>query len=136
MKDNKTAALRIPAFFIDAAFVVAALVGLLELLLFTSTIKEPPAVELVMFVCVPVGFFVYWALNINLGKRIFKLVIVDELSEEKASIWQLFLRSILFCMLVSFNIVLLLPLFFSKKNQGLHDMLAKTRVIKRTGEHN
>ena len=89
-----------------------------------------------MFVCVPVGFFVYWALNINLGKRIFKLVIVDELSEKKASIWQLFLRSILFCMLVSFNIVLLLPLFISKKNQGLHDMLAKTRVIKRTGEHN
>ena len=101
MKDNKTAALRIPAFFIDAAFVVAALVGLLELLLFTNTIKESPAVELVMFVCVPVGFFVYWALNINLGKRIFKLVIVDELSEKKASIWQLFLRSILFCMLVS-----------------------------------
>ena len=83
MKDNKTAALRILAFFIDAALVVAALVGLLELLLFTNTIKRAAGCRTGDVCLCTSWLFVYWALNINLGKRIFKLVIVDELSGER-----------------------------------------------------
>ncbi len=78
-------------------------------------------------------FFIYWAFNINIGKRIFNLRVVDADTGDKATTFQLFKRSLLFSLVVSFNVVFIFPLFLSKKHQSFHDMLANTIVIKNNG---
>lgn len=75
----------------------------------------------------------------SIGKKIFKLQIVDIVTNEKTSTWRaFFVRSFLFFMLSQFLfafpllIIIFLAdffLLFSKNNQTLHDRLAKTKII-------
>jgi uncharacterized RDD family membrane protein YckC len=83
-----------------------------------------------MFCYIPMMFFIYWVLKINVGKRIFGLSIVDANTGNKATVFQLFKRSLLFSLIVSFNLAFIIPLFVSKKHQSFHDMLANTVVVK------
>jgi uncharacterized RDD family membrane protein YckC len=131
MHKDDVAALRLPAIIIDLILIMGT-VGLVQRYLVQyGWLEQHPPIEWIMFAVVPIGFFIYWALNINIGKRLFKLVIVDADTLEPATTRQLLKRSVLFCFLISFNILLAIPIFLSKTHQGFHDRLANTRVIRK-----
>ena len=130
MKNNGVALLRIPAFLIDMVMVMMPLIIFFKIGRAYHFYSGDLAVEWIMLCYIPVMFFIYWAFNINIGKKIFRLRVVDAVTGDKATIFQLFKRSLLFSLIVSFNIAFIIPVFLTKKNQSFHDMLANTVVIK------
>jgi len=130
MTDNKVALLRFPAFIIDITLVMLPLYVLTTIGKTFNLFNENIPIEWLMFCYIPMMFFIYWVLKINVGKRIFGLSIVDANTGNKATVFQLFKRSLLFSLIVSFNLAFIIPLFVSKKHQSFHDMLANTVVVK------
>ncbi|WP_158587165.1 RDD family protein [Motilimonas pumila] len=130
-KNYTVALLRIPAFLLDCVFVLSPLVVLGKLHSESGAYISQMPVGWIGFVYIPMAFFIYWACNLNLGKRIFRLVIVDAHSDKPATVWQLFKRSLLLSLVVPFNMAFLIPLFASKRQQSFHDMFASTRVIRK-----
>ncbi|GAA5213259.1 RDD family protein [Corallincola platygyrae] len=126
------AAIRIPAFLIDFTAVIAVIVALITILKSIGFAPEQFPIGYVMFLLIPLGLFLYWSLNINLGKRLFKLEVIDEKSGGSPSLKQLFIRCLLFSLLVSLNVSFLIPIFVSKKHRAFHDMMAGTLVVRRT----
>ncbi|ASP38433.1 hypothetical protein CHH28_06995 [Bacterioplanes sanyensis] len=131
MHKDDAAALRIPAILIDLSVILGVVGTVQRFLVEFGWLEQHPPIEWLMFAVIPIAFFVYWALNINIGKRLFKLAIVDADTLRPATVPQLFKRSLLFCFLISFNILLVIPIFLSKKNQGFHDRLANTVVVRK-----
>lgn len=134
MDRNTIALLRLPAFLIDFVLIMAVIIGITKLSQFLNLAEGSMEIEWIMFFWIPFLFFCYWSLGINLGKRIFKLSIVDADSRNKATVWQLFRRSLLFSLIISLNVLFVLPILISKKNQGFHDMLAGTLVVRKNGD--
>lgn len=130
MTDNRIALLRLPAFLIDMIVVMMPLIIYTKVGQIFHLYNGNLEVEWIMLCYIPVMFFIYWTCNINIGKRIFSLRVVDADTGHKATTFQLFKRSLLFSLVVSFNVAFLIPLFVSKKHQSFHDMLANTVVIK------
>jgi uncharacterized RDD family membrane protein YckC len=132
---NKTsiALLRIPAFLIDFALLVGAIIGINKLGVYLGIFSGYFEIVVLMFICIPLAFFLYWLANINLGKRLFRLKIVDSNTGKAPTIFQYFKRCLLFTLLISFNIVFLIPILATKRNQGFHDMLANTIVAPKRG---
>ncbi len=134
MTKDKVAALRIPAFFIDFVIVMVFIGGALKIANYLQLISGSVGPALLTGVCVPLGFFFYWGFGIHLGKRLFRLKIVDAATAKTPTTWQYFKRCLLFTLVIPFNLVFLIPLFVSKNNQSFHDMLANTLVVSKTSE--
>lgn len=134
MDGNKTATLRLIAFAIDFAVVMAVIIFIDKAGRAVNVINGHLAVEWIMLLFIPCVFFIYWSLHINIGKRLFRLRIVDADTGKNAGVVQLFKRSLLFCLIVPLNIAFVFPLFLSKRHQSFHDMLAKTIVIRQKHE--
>ncbi|RBP51756.1 RDD family protein [Arenicella xantha] len=130
--DMRATLLRLPAGLIDFAVVMLAIVAVNKLAIKLHWTSEMFAVEVIMLLCIPLGFFVYWACNIHLGKRLFGLRIVDAETGKKPSPFQYFRRCLPFALLVSLNVVFLIPLFAAKRNRGFQDMFAHTVVVRKT----
>lgn len=127
----KTALLRLPAFFIDAIVIMATIIGLAKLAMYTGLMQTMFSIEWLMFLFIPLSFFVYWSLDINIGKRLFGLIIVDAKTGSRPTLFQYFRRCLLFSLVISLNVLFLIPLLVSKKNQGFQDMLAGTLVVRK-----
>lgn len=130
MKNNGIALARIPSFLIDLIIIMMPLIIFIEAGRAYHFYSGNLEIEWIILCYIPVMFFVYWVFNINVGKRIFGLRVVDAVTGDKATIFQLFKRSLLFSLIISFNVAFIIPLFLTKKNQSFHDMLANTVVIK------
>jgi len=132
---NKTtiALLRIPAFLIDFALLGGAIIGINKFGIYLGIFSGFFQIEVLMFICIPLALFLYWIANINLGKRLFRLKIVDANTGKPPTIFQYFKRVLLFTLLIPFNIVFLIPILATKGNQGFHDMLANTIVLPKRG---
>ena len=130
VKNNKIAMLRVPAFFIDSLLIGGIFFVIQKICLFFNLFTGEITVNLIMFCIIPLSFFVYWVSGINLGKRLFRLKVVDERTLKPPTVYQYFKRCLLFSLMVSFNMAFLIPLFASKKNKSFHDMVAGTIVIR------
>ncbi|NVJ60562.1 MAG: RDD family protein [Gammaproteobacteria bacterium] len=126
MSNTTTALLRIPAFIIDFVVIVLTFA-----FLFRGILSIQLNVYIFYFFCLPLSFFIYWTLNINLGKKLFKLEVVDAEKKTSPTVYQNFKRCLLMSLFLPVNAFLLIPMFVSKKNQAFHDMLASTVVIKK-----
>jgi len=130
VKNNNIAMLRLPAFLIDFIIIMASIIGIIKLGELVALTDGTMEIEWLMLFWIPFMFFLYWSLGINIGKRIFRLSILDADSRSKPTTWQLFKRSLLFSLGISLNVIFIFPIFISKRNQGFHDMLANTIVVK------
>jgi len=115
---------------IDFVILLSVIAAINKLGIYIGLFTGFLGVEILMFVLLPLGFFIYWWVGLHLGKRLFGLKIVDANSGKPPSAWQYFRRCLLFSLVVSLNLVFLLPLFLSKRNQGFQDMLANTLVVR------
>lgn len=70
-----------------------------------------------------------WMIGNTPGKKMLGLYIVDEETGETPTFWQYIRRSLLFSLLVSFNIVFVIPILVTKKHKAFHDMIAGTVVV-------
>lgn len=126
-------AIRIPAFLIDFAIIMATLIAINKVAIAWSLTEGSMPIGILMLVCLPLSFFAYWLSGLNAGKKLFGIEVVDEKSGEKPSVRQYFIRSLLFSLVISLNLLLLLPVFISGKNKAFHDMLAGTLVVRSGG---
>jgi uncharacterized RDD family membrane protein YckC len=122
--------LRIPAFIIDFVIIMGAIGLFNKAGIYYGMFENKFEVELLLFVCIPLGFFFYWLGNVNLGKRLFRLKVVSAASGDSPTVFQYFRRCLLMSLVVSLNILFLIPMLVSKRNQGLHDMMANTVVVR------
>ena len=136
MQKTHIAFLRIPAFLIDLSLITLVLIASNKIGIYLGLLSGHFAIGVLMFVLIPLGFFFYWCSGINLGKRLFHLKTIDASSRKKPTLFQYFRRCLLFSLLVSLNVLFLLPFLLSKKNQGFHDMLANTLVVRENEEFN
>lgn len=131
MDKNNIVLLRILAFFIDFSVIMTIIVAINKLGIYLGIFSGSFAVEVLMFVCIPLGFFIYWLGDINFGKRLFRLKVVDATTGNKPKALSYFKRCLLFSLVISFNVLFLIAPFVSKRGRALHDMLANTLVIKK-----
>ncbi len=135
MKYETVSHVRIPAFLIDCSVIVLFIVLVSKLLMYFSVIEGGFSIEAFMFIYFPLGIFIYWVIDLNIGKKLFGIKVIDEKTGNKPTVIQCFIRSLLFSLVVSLNLVFLIPMFVSKKNRAFHDMLAGTLVIKITDKN-
>jgi uncharacterized RDD family membrane protein YckC len=72
-----------------------------------------------------------WLIGNTPGKKILGLHIVDEVTGERPTVWQYFRRALLFSLVISLNILFVIPVLVTKKRKAFHDMIAGTIVIER-----
>jgi uncharacterized RDD family membrane protein YckC len=77
----------------------------------------------------PLVAWIAWSIGNSPGKKLLGLYIVDARTGESAGYFQLFLRSLLFSMIIFLNIIFIIPVLVTKKRKAFHDMLAGTMVI-------
>jgi len=131
MNNETVSIVRIPAFLIDFILITLVILAANKIMITFGMVKGSFSVEILIFVCIPLTFFAYWITGLNIGKRLLKIEVIDEKTGNKPTIIQNFVRSLLFSLVISLNVVLLIPIFVSKKNRAFHDMLAGTVVVKR-----
>lgn len=68
MSKSNIALLRIPAFLIDFSIIMTAIVAFNKVGVFFGLLEKTFAIELLLFPCIPLAFFLYWLANINIGK--------------------------------------------------------------------
>lgn len=117
---------RIGAFAIDCVAFAIILWGVSHLL-YSFGIEFH---EMVWFLAFPpLVAFIAWSIGNSPGKKLLGLYIVDSRTGEFPGYFQLFLRSLLFSMVIFLNILLIIPVLATKKRKAFHDMLANTMVI-------
>ncbi|MBU0578011.1 RDD family protein [Patescibacteria group bacterium] len=94
-------------------------------------IELPKLLPLFLFLCIPI-YFIYtpYKFGKTLGMKVMKIKIVN-LSNKSIAFWQSIVRYLI-SITISCAVVCLgyIWIFFSKKKQTWHDMIAKTLVIK------
>ncbi|UCX05631.1 RDD family protein [Shewanella glacialimarina] len=128
MERETVSTARIGAFTIDIVIILIVIMLIAKGLMLAG-ITLP--IGYVMFLLIPLLFFLYWVLDINVGKKLFKIEVIDEKTGLKPTVGKYFVRCLLFSLLVSINLILLIPIFVSKKNRSFHDMMAGTLVVKK-----
>lgn len=127
--EMKTALLRIPAFAIDLVLVSGVIMLANKIGLETRLVTGFMPVEAFMLLAMPLGFLVYWLTGLHLGKRLFRLKVIDAKTGQPPSGFQWFRRCLLFSVVVSLNVFLFIPVLVSREQKGFHDMIAGTRVV-------
>ncbi len=120
---------RAGAFIIDL-ICFAVLVWLFgHLMLALGDIYGDLSIKLVMFVLPPVAALTFWLIGNTPGKKYVGIHIVDEKTGGTPSLGQYLRRAILFSLMLSLNIIFVIPVLVTRKNKAFHDMIAGTIVI-------
>jgi len=120
---------RIGAFIIDS-ICYAVLVWLFgHLMLAIGDRGGNLTLMLAIFVLPPIAALSCWLIGNTPGKKAMGLYIVDEETGETPSVWQYCRRAILFPLLISLNIVFVIPVLVTRKHKAFHDMIAGTVVV-------
>jgi uncharacterized RDD family membrane protein YckC len=120
---------RIGAFVIDAIGFAVVVWMFGHLMLAIRHGADDLTVILAVFVLPPITALACWLIGNTPGKKAMGLYIVDARTGGRPSFWQFVSRAILFSLLISFNIVFVIPVLVTKKHRAFHDMLARTLVV-------
>ena len=129
MDSNRLVFLRVMAFLIDFLILMALIVVGIKALTALNAPAPLTRASMMMFAWVPLAFFLYWSLGLNVGKRLVRLRVVDARTGERPTLWQWFRRALPFCLLIPLNMLFLVPVLLDDENRALHDRLAGTRVV-------
>lgn len=84
---------------------------------------------LALYALPPVVAMTCWLIGNTPGKRWLAIYIVDEKTGEVPTHWQYLRRALLFSLLISLNILFVIPVLVSRKHKAFHDMIAGTIVV-------
>lgn len=77
----------------------------------------------------PIVVWLTWTIGNSPGKKLMGLTIVSLKTGERPNQGQWLRRCLLYSLVVSFNILFIIPVLVSRRRQGLHDMMAGTMVV-------
>ncbi|NPC91423.1 RDD family protein [Bacillus sp. WMMC1349] len=119
--------IRVGAFLVDVVLIVILTTIIFDYSLFSDT---DGTIVLLVSIISYIFLLPLTKLQGTIGKVVFGLRIVSAKNGQRIKVWQAVVRGFLFLLIQLFIRLLFLVVAFHTKKQGLHDLAAKTYVIK------